>query len=94
MSQQSIKNLQRLKGELFKKFGVLKIGYFESYIDYHHNKLCDVNILVELEEPLGWKFFDLKEFIELKLDIHIDICTMKALKPALKEDIIANTHFV
>ena len=51
MSQQSIKNLQRLKGELFKKFGVLKIGYFESYIDYHHNKLCDVNILVELEEP-------------------------------------------
>lgn len=88
------RDLQRIKSELHTRFGVKKIGCFDCYIKHHHNRLCDINILVELDKPLGWKFFALKEFIEKRLQLHIDIFTDKALKPALKEEIISQTHFV
>lgn len=88
------KNLFRLKQALSDKFGVIRIGYFDSYIDYHHNHNCEVNILVELESPLGWEFFSLKEYLERKLQTRIDICTPNALKPALKDEILKQTRFV
>jgi predicted nucleotidyltransferase len=55
--------------------------------------LCDINVYVELERPLGWKLFELKEHIEEKLGIHIDILTPRAIKPALKEEIMASIHY-
>jgi predicted nucleotidyltransferase len=87
-------NLRRLKNVLSQKFGVMRIGYFDCYIDLHHNHDCEVNILVELEKPLGWDFFTLKEFLEKKLQTRIDICTPNALKPALREEIMNQTRFV
>ncbi|MFN8776677.1 MAG: hypothetical protein ACK5XV_07925 [Flavobacteriales bacterium] len=86
-------SLHRLKPVLREKFGVKRIGYFESYIDYHHNQHCELNILVELERPLGWDFFALKEFIERRLGMSIDICTPQALRPALRDEIISQTTF-
>lgn len=86
-------SLHRLKPVLREKFGVKRIGYFESYIDYHHNQHCELNILVELERPLGWDFFALKEFIERRLGTSIDICTPQALRPALRDEIISQTTF-
>ena len=86
--------IHRLKPQLHQKFGVKKIGYFDSYIDYHHNQHCELNILVELERPLGWEFFALKEFIEKRVGVSIDICTPNALKPALRDEILAETRFV
>lgn len=85
--------LHKLKPVLKEKFGVKRIGYFDSYIDHHHNKLCELNILVELEQPLGWDFFSLKQFIEKRLGMSIDICTPNALRPALKDEILENTVY-
>jgi len=86
--------LHELKPELKRRYGVNKLGFFDCYIDTHHNEHCELNVLVELQRPLGWEFFGLKQFIEKKLQIRIDICTPNALKPALRDEIIANTHFV
>lgn len=86
--------LRKIKPILREKFGVRRVGYFDCYIDHHHNANCEVNILVELEKPLGWDFFALKEFIERRLGMHIDICTERSLKPALREEILAQTRFV
>ena len=86
--------LHKLKPELKEKFGVKKIGFFDCFIDRHHNDLCELNILVELEQPLGWRFFELKERLEYRLGFPIDICTPAALKPALKDEILEQTHFV
>ncbi|MCC6600975.1 MAG: nucleotidyltransferase [Crocinitomicaceae bacterium] len=82
-----------MKPALKEKFGVVRIGFFESYIDSHHHEDCELNILVELTRPLGWDFFALKEFIEFRLKTKIDICTPRALKPALKDEILAQTIF-
>lgn len=89
-----VKNkLHRLKPELMKRYGVMRIGFFDCYIDQHHHRNCELNILVELARPLGWDFFYLKEFLERKLETRVDICTEKSLKPALKEEIIQSTTF-
>lgn len=86
--------LKRLKPELDRKFGVIKVGFFEDYIDTRHTENCEVNVLVEFRQPLGWKFFELKGWLEFKLDRRIDICTPRSLKPAIKEEIIHQTIFV
>jgi len=85
--------LRKLKPQLLQKFGVTNIGYFDCFIDHHHNAHCEINILVELERPLGWDFFSLKEFLEKRLGMAIDICTPKALKPALRDEIMEHTIF-
>lgn len=88
------KLLKRLKPELHRKYGVTRIGCFDCYIDRHHNLLRDINVIVELEKPLGWDFFELKEFLERKLEVHIDILTERAIKPALRDEIMEEIIFV
>jgi predicted nucleotidyltransferase len=51
-------------------------------------------VYVELEKPLGWKLFELKEYLEQKLELHIDIITPRGIKPALKEEIMSAIQFV
>ncbi|MFY8137300.1 MAG: nucleotidyltransferase family protein [Flavobacteriales bacterium] len=86
--------LKRYKPDLERRWGVKSIGFFDDYIDHHHTANCEINILVEFHEPLGWRFFEMKEWLEKKLFIRIDICTPKSLKPALKEEILNQTTFV
>jgi hypothetical protein len=94
IDQRVISIIKRLKPELHRKFGVTRIGCFDCYIDHHHNRLCDINVLVELEKPLGWDFFALKEFLQRKLEIHIDIITANAIKPAMQADVMKEVHFI
>jgi predicted nucleotidyltransferase len=88
-----VKQLSRMRYDLERRYGVTRLGCFDCYIDHHHNRLCDINVYVELEKPLGWKFFELKEYLEQKLGIHIDILTPRGIKPALKEEIMSAIHF-
>jgi len=85
--------LRKLKPMLREKYGVQRIGYFDLFIDHHHNKLCELNILVELERPLGWDFFSLKQFLEKRLGMSIDICTPNSIRPALRDEIYEHTVF-
>lgn len=86
--------LIELKPILREKFGVKKIGVFGSYARGNQLESSDVDILVELEEPLGWEFFDLKEFLEQKLDKPVDLVTRNALKQQLKDEILKQTIFI
>lgn len=94
MKNSVINELQRLKPQLRSKWGVIKLGYFEDYLDKRHTLNCELNILVELEKPLGWEFFAMKEWIQFKLNVPIDICTPKSLKPILKEEILEQTVYL
>ena len=88
------KQLTRMRSDLERRYGVTRLGCFDCYIDHHHNRLCDINVYVELDKPLGWKFFELKEYLEQKLEVHIDILTPRGIKPALKDEIMAAIQFV
>jgi uncharacterized protein with HEPN domain len=90
-----MKTLQEIQATLKKhrptlrnKFKIKRIGIFGSYVRGEETKKSDIDILVELYEPIGWEFIDLKEFLEKILGINVDLVTIKALKPQLKDAIL------
>jgi uncharacterized protein len=83
-----------LKPFLAKKFKVKNIGVFGSYSDGTQSASSDLDILVDLYEPLGWDFFNLKDFLESELNRSVDLVTRSALKIQLKDKILSQTRFV
>ena len=47
-----------------------------------------MDILVEFYAPIGWEFIDLKEFLEEILGREVDLVTVGALKPQLRDKIL------
>ena len=93
MNMKSLEEIEKIlknhKPELKLKFKVEKVGIFGSYIHGEQTKISDIDLLVELSEPIGWEFIDLKEYLETILGISVDLVTVNALKPQLR-DIILN----
>lgn len=82
-----------LKGrdaEIKGKFGVSRIGVFGSFARGEGKRVSDVDVLVEFRE--GRKTFDnymdLKFFLEGLFGRKVDLVTVQALKPQLKETIL------
>lgn len=87
--QEEIKEiLKRFKPILREKFKVKEIGIFGSYVRGEESEESDVDILVEFSEPIGWEFVDLVEFLEKILERKVDLVTVRALKPQIKDKIL------
>ncbi|MBL7073758.1 nucleotidyltransferase family protein [candidate division KSB1 bacterium] len=82
------KTLKRFKPILGEKFKVKEIGIFGSYVQGEESEESDVDILVEFYEPIGWEFIDIKEFLEEILGKDVDLVTVGALKPRLRDKIL------
>ena len=80
--------LKKNKKILKKKFKVEEIGIFGSYARNEQSKDSDVDILVKFSNPIGWEFIDLKDYLKEILDLEIDLVTIKALKPQLRDNIL------
>lgn len=89
-----IQILTGLKPELKERFGVKRIGFFGSFARNEPDRDSDVDILVELEEPLGWEFFEMLELLEEKLGKPVDLTTNTALKKQLREIILKEVRYV
>ncbi len=85
--------LRRFKPVLRDKFKVKEIGVFGSYARDEEAETSDVDILVEFYEPVGWEFIDLQEFLEEILGKEVDLVTVGALKPQLREKILAEVVY-
>lgn len=86
--------LKEIKPIINKKFFVDKIGYFGSYSRLEQHNLSDIDILVSFSKPLGWEFFDLKEYLEDQLKTKVDLVSEKALKKQLKKSILDSVIYV
>ena len=92
--QKEIKEiLKKYKPSLREKFKVKEIGIFGSYVHGEQSEKSDVDILVEFYAPIGWEFIDLKEFLEEILGKRVDLVTVKALKPQLRDRILKEVAF-
>jgi len=80
--------LRKHKPVLQEKYKVKQIGVFGSYVHGEQSKISDIDILVQFSEPVGWEFLDLKEFLELILGTKVDLVTINALKPQIKDKIL------
>lgn len=88
--------LNRNKFNIQNKFGVKKLGIFGSYVRGSETEKSDIDILVEFEQ--GFKTFDnymdLKFYLEDLLNIKVDLISITALKPKLKEKIVKEVVYV
>ncbi len=86
--------LKELKPLLQKEYAVKKIGLFGSFSDDTYNEASDIDILVELEKPIGWKFFTLELFLQDVFGRKIDLVTKNALKKQIKDKILKQVHYI
>lgn len=89
-----LNKLAELKPILYKDYAVKEIGLFGSYSDNSSTEESDIDILVELEKPIGWKFFTLELFLENVFNKKIDLVTKNALKEQIKDQILKQVNFV
>ncbi len=84
--------LARHQDELRQKFGVRVLGIFGSYARGEAGPTSDVDLLIELERPLGWELVDVKTYLEGLLGRRVDLITLGALRkrPRLKRAIQEN----
>lgn len=86
--------LKELKPILYRDYAVKEIGLFGSYATLSNTDESDIDILIELEKPIGWKFFSLEIYLEKVFNKKIDLVTKSALKEQIKDEILKNVNFV
>lgn len=84
--------LQQHKQFLFDKYPIKSLAIFGSQSREDFTEESDVDILVELNEVLGFKFLHLNYEIEDLLDKKVDLISKRGLKPdfiaAIENDLI------
>lgn len=86
--------LREQKEYLKNQFYVEKIGVFGSYSRGEETPESDIDIYVEFNGPVGWKFSLLKDFLEKILDKKVDLATKNALRPQMKDTILHEVIYV
>jgi predicted nucleotidyltransferase len=67
--------LKKEHAYLATEFGVSKVGVFGSYAKGQPDETSDVDILVELEHPIGFRFLELVDYLEAALGRRVDVLT-------------------
>jgi len=86
--------LTELKPELLEEYAVKEIGLFGSFSDDSYTDESDIDIIIELERPIGWKFFTLEIYLGKTFGRKIDLVTKGALKEQIKESILEQVTYV
>jgi len=89
-----ISRLKELKPTLYREYAVKEIGLFGSFSDNTFNEESDIDIIVELEKPIGWKFFSLELYLESIFNRKIDLVTKNSLKKQIKDSILKQVNYV
>ncbi len=85
------KNKQALK----KQYGLKEVGIFGSYVKGEQDENSDVDLLVEVERPMGLvKFMRLENHLSQILGIKADLVMEKALKPNIGKRILHEVRYV
>ncbi|MEZ0343381.1 MAG: nucleotidyltransferase family protein [Caldimicrobium sp.] len=88
------KILAEHKEEIREKYGVVITGIFGSYSRGEQKERSDIDILVELEKPIGFKFIELWDELERILGVKVDLLTINTVKQkkllwkSIKEDLV------
>lgn len=78
---------------LRRDYAVKQIGLFGSFSDETNTDESDIDLLVEFERPIGWKFFSLEIYLESVFGRKIDLVTKNALKEQIKDRILNQVKY-
>ena len=98
MKMKNLEEIRKILAEhkeiIREKYGVVITGIFGSYSRGEQKESSDIDILVEIEKPIGFKFFELWDELEELLGVKVDLLTIDAVKQkkllweSIKEDLI------
>ena len=87
--------LRTIKPELEHKFGVRRIGIFGSFAKQLAGEQSDIDILVEIERPMGLiRFMQIEQYLTELLGRTVDLLTFESIKPYMKDDILKEVKYV
>ena len=90
-----LKLLQAHKSELVSQYHLSEIGIFGSYSRGEQTQKSDIDILIDLEKPMGLlRFVHLKNHLSDILGVQVDLVMKSALKPALSQKILEETQYL
>jgi predicted nucleotidyltransferase len=79
-----VQKIASMRQELSKRFTVLRIGVFGSFVRGTANPESDIDIMVEFAEPTFDHYMDLKFKLEEVLQRPVDLVIADTIKPRLK----------
>jgi len=87
--------IRKNKKELKDRYGLKEVGIFGSYVRGEQDESSDVDLLVEVERPMGFiKFIKLENHFSQILGVKADLVTKKALKPNIGRRILQEVRYV
>ena len=93
--QQISQTVQQHSKILRKNYHVKQLGVFGSVARGGQTNVSDIDMLVDLIEPVGlFQFIDLENYLSQLLGKKVDLVTKAALKPAIKDDILKDIVYV
>ena len=84
------------KTRLKKEYHLVKIGIFGSIAREEQNEQSDIDIIVEFKNDTQDLFMikqRLKEEIQSKFNVPVDICREKYIKPIFRQQILSETKY-
>ena len=60
---------------LASEYGVKRIGFFGSYARGTFTEASDIDIVVEFDRPVGFRFVEFSEYLESLLGKSVDVLT-------------------
>ncbi len=80
--EEILSKLREHKDEIQQKYPVASLALFGSYARGEETKESDVDVMVELNAPMGWDFIDLLEDIEkLFPQKKVDLISKGGIRP-------------
>jgi predicted nucleotidyltransferase len=89
-----IRKLEELKPVLRQNYAVSKIGLFGSFAAGTPTEQSDIDLLVEFEKPIGWRFFSLEMYLENIFGRKVDLVTPSALKEQIAPSILNQLYYI
>jgi predicted nucleotidyltransferase len=80
--QEVVERLQAALPTLRERYGVRRLALYGSFAHGRPHARSDVDLVAELERPLGWDFVAMAHFLEQLLGRRVDITTFECLQQA------------
>ncbi len=65
---------------LAAEYGIKRIGLFGSYAQGEPSEASDIDLIVEFERPIGFRFVELAEYLEKVLGREVDLLTPTGIR--------------
>lgn len=87
--------LAQNRDALCRKYGVRLMGLFGSFVRGEQGASCDLDVLVEFEDPVDiFEFMDLGEHLEELTGLKVDLVSKDALKPKIGKHILEEVSYL